>query len=191
MLEAALFGVGFSQFGYLIRDRDGLAFNKSILSRLSRSRTLFRYALKLFLNPLTAANSRDVARTCGSIVALNRLRRFSFSSGRLLISIRSHIQYDGKRKRKNKFILQPSLTSIMTQSDSMRQMKKRTTITKTISLNPSVQRKGEKLAARRGFGNSFSAYIAKLILEDAARLATNSGTRFEQSSSKTNRGVTV
>jgi hypothetical protein len=75
-----------------------------------------------------------------------------------------------------KFILRPPVLSDITQSDSMLPMKKRTTVTKTISLNPSIQRQGEKLAAQRGFRNSFSAYIAKLILEDAARLTTNPGT---------------
>jgi hypothetical protein len=44
---------------------------------------------------------------------------------------------------------------------------RRTTRTKTISLDPDVERKGLKQARRRGFKNSFSAYVAKLILEDA------------------------
>ncbi len=43
----------------------------------------------------------------------------------------------------------------------------RTTKTKTISLDPEITRKGLKQAQRRGFKNSFSAYVAKLILEDA------------------------
>jgi hypothetical protein len=43
----------------------------------------------------------------------------------------------------------------------------RATKTKTISLEPDVRNKGIKSARRRGFRNSFSAYIAKLILDDA------------------------
>jgi hypothetical protein len=46
----------------------------------------------------------------------------------------------------------------------------RTTRTKTISLDPDVERKGVKQARRRGFKNSFSAYVAKLIVEDADEL---------------------
>jgi len=48
---------------------------------------------------------------------------------------------------------------------------RRTTRTKTISLDPDVERKGLKQARRRGFRNSFSAYVAKLILEDAEAIA--------------------
>jgi hypothetical protein len=44
---------------------------------------------------------------------------------------------------------------------------RRTTRTKTISLDPDVERKGLRQARRRGFKNSFSAYVAKLIVEDA------------------------
>jgi hypothetical protein len=44
---------------------------------------------------------------------------------------------------------------------------RRTTKTKTISLDPDTERQGLKQAQRRGFKNSFSAYVAKLILEDA------------------------
>lgn len=43
----------------------------------------------------------------------------------------------------------------------------RSTKTKTISLDPSVQRLGVKTARIRGFRNSFSAYVAKLITDDA------------------------
>jgi hypothetical protein len=43
----------------------------------------------------------------------------------------------------------------------------RGTKTKTISLEPEIQRKGMKQAQIRGFRNSFSAYVAKLILDDA------------------------
>jgi hypothetical protein len=47
----------------------------------------------------------------------------------------------------------------------------RTTRTKTISLDPDIERKGLKQARQRGFRNSFSAYVAKLILEDAEVIA--------------------
>jgi predicted CopG family antitoxin len=47
---------------------------------------------------------------------------------------------------------------------------RRTTKTKTISLDPDVEKKGIKLAKKRGFKNSFSAYIAKLIEDDARAL---------------------
>lgn len=47
---------------------------------------------------------------------------------------------------------------------------KRTTRTKTVSLDPAVLSKGLKNALRRGFKNSFSAYIAKRILEDDENL---------------------
>jgi hypothetical protein len=59
------------------------------------------------------------------------------------------------------------MPSSITQKHSMR----RTTRTKTISLDPDVERKGLKQARRRGFRNSFSAYVAKLILEDAEAIA--------------------
>lgn len=42
----------------------------------------------------------------------------------------------------------------------------RATTTKTISLEPEVLRKGRRLAKLRGFTNSYSAYIAKLIEDD-------------------------
>jgi hypothetical protein len=48
---------------------------------------------------------------------------------------------------------------------------RRTTRTKTISLDPDIERKGLKQARRRGFRNSFSAYVAKLILEDSEAIA--------------------
>jgi hypothetical protein len=47
----------------------------------------------------------------------------------------------------------------------------RTTEQRTISLEPATLRKGFKRAKERGFKQSFSAYVAKLINEDDAALA--------------------
>jgi hypothetical protein len=43
----------------------------------------------------------------------------------------------------------------------------RSTKTKTISLDKEVRKQGLKMARLRGFQNSFSAYVSKLILDDA------------------------
>lgn len=51
----------------------------------------------------------------------------------------------------------------------------RTTQTKTISLDPEVIRKAEDLAKRRGFKNSFSAYVALLIDRDDEQIKKEEG----------------
>lgn len=80
--------------------------------------------------------------------------------------IQSHRNGKPKRKSLRKKLVSQLLLSI-TQSYRM----KRGTKTKTISLLPSVLAKGLKAAKKRGFGNSFSAYVAKRIEEDDAQIA--------------------
>jgi len=46
----------------------------------------------------------------------------------------------------------------------------RTTKQRSISLDPSVVRRGLARAKQRGFGKSFSAYVNRLIEEDDQRL---------------------
>lgn len=133
-----------------------------------------RYALKLLRNPVALANARAVASTSASTVALKRASTTPLSSavGVLVlpscIRIKSYLITLIHVRAKLFFILflrDPIIASI-THSDSM----PRTTRTKTISLDPDVERKGVKQARRRGFKNSFSAYVAKLIVEDADEL---------------------
>lgn len=56
----------------------------------------------------------------------------------------------------------------------------RATKTKSISLDPVTLGKGVRLAKKRGFKNSFSALVAKLIEEDDARLNPKNGAKLHQ-----------